>query len=368
MATIPIRSNLAQACRFCIGIQNPAYRSTWPSSQGDPASDSFSLARILELLAAHQLARSVHPDGPPGWYVGGMADPFQAYENELQLRDLDPKTRLRYGQVTGSYQRWLGGRDVNPETAKEFLAYLRLRGYRPASISLYYTCLRMFLDFLGLKLQLKIRKPKVLPPVYDPRDIELLLQEANQGLPRQSEAVRRRNHDVIAILIDTGLRIGELVELRVGDIDFNQAVLVVRHGKGQKQRAIPLTARASIALRRRTQGKGAQHRVIEGVNRRNLYMAIAKLARRIGLEGLHPHSQRHYFGTQLAERGVRLEAIQDLMGHADPSTTRVYVAVTGRALREAISALERPTDGDKLLQAPCDGGAGVSNPWELPRF
>ncbi len=141
--------------------------------------ETLSLARILELLAAHPLARTMQPNGISGCYPGGMADPFLAYEIELGLRDLDPKTRLRYGQVTGSYNRWLDGRDVNPATAREFLADLRLRGYRPASISLYYTCLRMFLDFLGLKLQPKIRKPKVLPPVYDPRDIERLLQEAN---------------------------------------------------------------------------------------------------------------------------------------------------------------------------------------------
>ena len=295
-------------------------------------------------MAAHPLARTLQPNAVPRWYVGGMADPFQDYENELELRDLDPKTRVRYGQVTRSYQRWLDGRDVSPVTAKEFLAYLRRLGYLPASISLYYTCLRMFLDFLGLKFQLKIRKPQVLPPVYDPGDMERLLEEAARGLPRQSEQVRRRNHDVIAILMDTGLRIGELVELRVGDVDFNQGVLVVRHAKGQKQRAIPLTARASVAFGSQAQGKGARQRVIGGVNRRNLYKAIVTLARRIGLDGVHPHSLRHYFGTQLAERGVRLEAIQDLMGHADPSTTRVYVAVTGRALREAISALERPAN------------------------
>ena len=149
MATIPIRSNLAQA--WCSGIetQNPAYRSTWPSPSPDPASELLSLARILELLAAHPLTRTMQPNGISGCYPGSMADPFQAYENELDLRDLDPKTRLRYGQVTRSYQRWLDGRELEPQTAKEFLAYLRQLGYLPASISLYYTCLRMFLDFLG---------------------------------------------------------------------------------------------------------------------------------------------------------------------------------------------------------------------------
>ena len=294
-----------------------------------------------------------------------MADPFAAYQHELDLRDLDPKTCLRYLQVVGSYRDWLRGRDVNPETAKEFLAHLRHRGYRPATIALYYTGLRLFLDFLGLKLQLKIRKPQVLPLVYDPGDMERLLEEAERGLPRQSEAVRRRNHDVIAILMDTGLRIGELVELRVGDIDFTQGVLVVRHGKGQKQRAIPLTARAGLALRRQAQGKGVRQRVVGGVNRRNLYKAIVSVARRVGLEGLHPHSLRHYFGTQLAERGVRLEVIQDLLGHADPPTTRIYVAVTGRALRQAVSVLELPVNGDDLQSVP---EAGTIRTRELPRF
>ena len=174
--------------------------------------------------------------------------------------------------------------------------------------------------------------------------MERLLEEAERGRPRQTEAVRRRNYNVIAILMDTGLRICELVELAVGDVDFTPGVLVVRHGKGQKQRAIPLTTRAGLALRNQAQGKRAQQRIFEGVNRRNLYRAIVKLAKQAGLEGIHPHSFRHYFGTQLAERGVRLEVIQELVGHADPSITRVYVAVTGRALREAVSTLEGGID------------------------
>ena len=107
--------------------------------------------------------------------------------------------------------------------------------------------------------------------------------------------------------MDTGLRIGELVELRVGDVGFTRGVLGVRNGKGQKLRAIPLTTPAALALWSQAQGKVPQERVFEAVNRRNLYKAIVSLARQLGLEGVHPHSFRHDFGTQLAERGVRLE-------------------------------------------------------------
>jgi integrase/recombinase XerD len=299
-------------------------------------------------------------------------DPFAAYRQELELRDLDPKTRARYWQVAQGYQRWLKDREMSPETARLFLAHLRDLGYRPASIELYYVGLRLFLDFLGIKLKVKLRKPQTLPPVYDPGDMERLVEAARQGLPGQGEVVRRRNHNAIAILMDTGLRIGELMALRLGDVNFTQGVLVVRHGKGQKQRAIPLTSRASLALRSQTQGRGAQQRVIEAGTARNMYRAIVNLARSVGLEGVHPHSLRHYFGTQLAERGVRLEVIQELMGHADPATTRVYVAVTGRSLREAVAALEGPT-GPVLLPVPdglnlrSDGLSEMKLEWELPR-
>ena len=316
----------------------------------------------------------MHPDRSRRPYPGAMDfdDPFAAYQQELGIRDLDPKTRRRYWQVAEGYQRWLKDREVTPETAKLFLAHLRELGYRPASIELYYVGLRLLLDFLGMKLKLKLRKPQTLPPVYDPGDMERLLEAARRGLPGQGEAVVRRNHNAIAILMDTGLRISELMQLLVGDLDLNRGVLVVRHGKGQKQRAVPLTARAALALRRQCQDRGAQQRVIEAGNTRNMYRAVVSLARSIGLEGVHPHSLRHYFGTQLAERGVRLEVIQELMGHADPATTRVYVAVTGRSLREAVSALEGPADpallvvpGDLNLRS--DGRSELGLSWELPR-
>jgi integrase/recombinase XerD len=300
-----------------------------------------------------------------------LDDPFAAYRQELELRDLDPKTRARYWQLAQGYQRWLADREIAPETARLYLAHLRNLGYRPATIELYYVGLRLFLDFLGMKLQVKLRKPQTLPPVHDPGDMERLLEAARRGLPGQGEVVVRRNHNAIAILMDTGLRIGELMALRLGDVNFTQGVLVVRQGKGQKQRAIPLTVRASLALRSQSQGRGAQHRVIDAGTARNMYEAIVRLARSIGLEGVHPHSFRHFFGTQLAERGVRLEVIQELMGHADPATTKIYVTVSGRSLREAVSALE--VTGPALLSEVPDAeisrghepnGLGLS--WELP--
>ena len=219
-----------------------------------------------------------------------------------------------------------------------------------------------------MELKVKLRKPQHLPPVYDPADMERLLEAARQGLPCQGERVRRRIYNAIAILMDTGLRVGELMGLRVGDLDLNQGILQVRNGKGDKHRTVPLTTRASLALRDQVQGRGAQQNVIEAGNTLNLYQYIVRLARSVGLEGVHPHSLRHYFATQLAERGVRLEVIQDLMGHSDPATTRVYVTVTGRSLREAVSVLEGPawSPAERDDPARLREGIGGDLDWRLP--
>ena len=351
------------------GIQNPAYRSAGFSPETNPAVESLSVPELLELLARKTLSQTLPQSPGRRPYAGGMQDPFAAYQQELELRDLDPKTRVRYWTIAQAYRQWLDGRELGPESARLFLAHLRGLGYRPASIELYYVGLRLFLGFLGMELKVKLRKPQHLPPVYDPADMERLLEAARQGLPGQEERVRCRIYNAIAILMDTGLRVGELMGLRVGDLDLNQGVLRVRNGKGGKDRSVPLTTRASLALRDQVKGKGAQQRVIEAGNTRNLYQYIVRLARSVGLDGVHPHSFRHYFGTQLAERGVRLEVIQDLMGHSDPATTRVYVQVTARSLREAVSALEGPgrsrTERDGTSQDP-RGLHGAELDWRLP--
>ncbi len=100
---------------------------------------------------------------------------FEAYHRELIQSDRDPKTIERYWQVITGYQKWLGDRQPDVVSAKEFIAHLRDKGYRPKSILLYYHALRLFLEFIGQSLKLKLRKPKVLPPYHDRGDVEGLI-------------------------------------------------------------------------------------------------------------------------------------------------------------------------------------------------
>jgi len=136
-------------------------------------------------------------------YPQGM-EPFSQYHDDLFNRDFAPETKLRYWQVVITYRRWLGDRSPDIAAAKEFLAWLSTRGYRPRSILLYYHALRLFFDFLGQPLKLKLRKPKELPPYHDQSDVEQLIAQAERGLRGQRPWQKQRNKTLILTLACTG--------------------------------------------------------------------------------------------------------------------------------------------------------------------
>ena len=274
-------------------------------------------------------------------YPQGMGNPFERWHKELLESDRDPKTRDRYWQIACSYRAWLGDRSPDAPSAKEYIAHLRDRGYAQRSVLLYYHALRLFLEFLGQPLRLKMRKPKSLPPYYDQGDIEALIAQAERGLRAHTPEQRRRNTAIVVTLAFTGLRRGELLALRVADVDFERRVIRVREGKGQKDRAVPMHDRIVIPLRGQCEGKGAQGLVFP-LSPRSLYGVVHNLARKAGLEGFHPHSLRHAFATRLMERGANIRNVQKLLGHESIETTAQYLDVTARHLEETVALLDGP--------------------------
>jgi integrase len=272
-----------------------------------------------------------------------VRDVFKAYRQELLQSDRDHKTISRYWQIVRSYQDWLDGREPDVEAAKQYIACLRDKGYRPKSILLYYHSLKLFHDFIGLSFKLKLRKEATLPPYYDSGDIDALIAQAGRGLRRQKDWQKRRNEVLILTLAYTGLRRSELLNLLVGDLDFNRRVIVVRHGKGNKDRVIPMAQRIVVPLRSQCEGKGAQQKVFDNLNARSVYRIVTRLARACGLEGFHPHSLRHYFATQLVERGANLRNVQMILGHQSLETTAVYLDVSAYRLAETVALLDIPS-------------------------
>jgi integrase/recombinase XerD len=270
-----------------------------------------------------------------------MADAFSAYRKHLDLCDLDPKTKARYWEVVNSYHKWLGKRRPDATTAQEFLAYLRSKGYRPRSVLLYYHALRLFLGFRGIQFKVKLRKPRELPPYHSQAEIEALIAQADIGLYHQKPWHKERNKALILTFCYTGIRKQELLNLRVANINFERRLLFVKQGKGRKDRMIPLAERIMAPLQSQCAGKTASELVYAGLNARSAYRIVTKLAKACGLEGIHPHTLRHYFATQLVERGVNIRVIQELLGHADLSTTAIYLDVSPQHLKSAIDALDK---------------------------
>jgi integrase/recombinase XerD len=286
-----------------------------------------------------------------------MSNVYELYHNELIQSDRDPKTIERYWRVLTAYRVWLDNRQPDIASAKEYIAYLREKGYAPKSLLFYYHALRLFFEFINLPLKMKLKRPKILPCYHDWADFEKLVRQAEIGLYHQTRQKRRRNKNLILVIGYTGVRKGELLGLTVNDIDLNNRRTLVRQGKGRKDRVIPMADRIVVPLQEQCAGKAGNERVFNGLNPRSVYRIVTKLARAAGLENFYPHSLRHWFATQLLERGVDLRSIQQLLGHQSLETTAVYLDVVTKHLEAAINTLNDPpnppvdaTDVQKLTE------------------
>jgi site-specific recombinase XerD len=139
----------------------------------------------------------------------------------------------------------------------------------------------------------------------------------------------------------TGLRRGEIVNLKVGDLYFNngRSLLIVKNGKGAKDRCIPLNP----TIARRLQ-KYVDERKLKGklfpITARNLSIKINTWAKRAGIPQIHTHSFRHKFATDLLQKGANLRTVQELLGHTSLSVTERYLAVTDENKSWAVGLLD----------------------------
>lgn len=183
------------------------------------------------------------------------------------------------------------------------------------------------------------------------RAIEKDLQLSELRYPKRW-VTRRRDASLILFLLHTGLRLSEAVEVRLGDLELSERKggVLVRNGKGCKQRQVPLNAAARQALRDwlavRPQSEsdhlwvGVEGDGGEGLTGRAVQRMLKRYAQDAGLDELTPHVLRHSFAKNLVNRGVGLEKIASLLGHSSLNTTRIYVAPDERDLALAVEKLE----------------------------
>ena len=185
------------------------------------------------------------------------------------------------------------------------------------------------------------RRTKPLPKTLSPGEAERLIQAATGTQPRAL-----RDQALVELLYGAGLRVSDAVGLGRAAIDLDDRLVRVI-GKGGKERIVPIGRHAVEALRRYlARGRpflDSRHRPELFLNARGgpltragVFLILRKLAEKAGLEPqrVHPHLLRHSFATHLLEGGADLRSVQEMLGHADLSTTELYTHVTDRRRRE----------------------------------
>lgn len=267
-----------------------------------------------------------------------------------------------------AWRAFCAARGIDPQRTKdqevtEFLSCLRAgrpparKPLAPSSVSRMLVSLRSFHRFLVREGYLDVdptakvgtpKQPRSIPKPIPIEDVEKIL-----GLP-DDRPLGRRDRAILETLYGAGLRISELIGLDVDDLDLAGGDLLVRSGKGSKDRRIPIGRQACAALSTYLSGirpelvkrststtSGALFLNARGgrLTRQGCWKLLKRYAERAELgEKVSPHTLRHSFATHMLDAGADIRVVQELLGHASLATTQVYTLVSDQRLREVYLA------------------------------
>ena len=285
--------------------------------------------------------------------AGAADDPWlaEAFLEHLEWeRNLSPATLTAYRREVVRFTAFADQEfghhapdTVTPASVRSFLAHLHAAGLAPSSIARALAVLRTYFRFLVAEGQLPSSPADAVPHPKDTARTPAVaeryaIEEILEGFP--DTAAGRRDRALVELLYAAGLRVGELVGLDLGDVDFRQRLLRVR-GKGRKERLVPFGRPAASALEAYLPDRAEWRlktsdddeplfvnqrggRLSDRSVRRILDQGVRRSAE---LTKLHPHALRHAFATHLLEAGMDLRAIQELLGHSSLATTQIYTRV-----------------------------------------
>jgi integrase/recombinase XerD len=285
-----------------------------------------------------------------------MTEPIRDPEVEaflaLARARVAPRTVDAYRRDLAHFGAWLARpcASATTEEVELYLAELRAAGLSPATVSRRLAALRGFfrhLLLLGVREDNPAaeiaapRRVRRLPRTLSPGEAERLIEAAAGSDPRAL-----RDSALVELLYGAGLRVGEAVGLEKTGVDLDER-LVRCVGKGGKERVVPIGRTGAEAVRRYlARGRPYLDRRrrpelflnAKGgpLSRSGAFLILRRLAAKAGLdpERVHPHLLRHSFATHLLEGGADLRSVQEMLGHADLSTTELYTHVTDRRRRE----------------------------------
>ncbi len=270
---------------------------------------------------------------------------------------LSNNTVLAYGRDLIKFYQWLGPRDIAKLKIRDLSTYpqfLHEQGLVPISIARHLVSLRMFYKYLQLEGYVSENQAQLLgsqklwdrvPRVLSPVEVERLLAAPSPGKP-----CYLRDRAILETLYATGCRASELINIQMRNILWDEGFIRVI-GKGDKERLVPFGQSAAQAVKAYIEQERPEALALnlqnskpdqvflsyrgKPIRREAVWELIKKYALIAGIKKeISPHSLRHSFATHLLANGVDLRLVQEMLGHANISTTQIYTHVDAKRLKE----------------------------------
>ena len=265
--------------------------------------------------------------------------------------------------------------ELNPELLGEYLRYLtRDRESKANTVRRHVTSLKSFCSFLVDCEYLDQNPAANLPRPRIPQKLPRHLQRAEvdrlfDAVPEDESPAKLRDKTLFFFLYYSGVRVGELVNVRTKDLDFESGFIKIIKGKGNRFRKIPLHDRLKGQLEKYLAGAAELAGEYLFCNRKGkristdyVHHIIGEYALKAGLKSrVTPHMLRHSFATHLYRENVDIKTLGKLLGHAEIRTTTVYTHVELKYLREAVHRLNTPAKLEAQLFPVEEGNAPADN-------
>ena len=268
-----------------------------------------------------------------------------AYRNDLMvLADFASKEVAKGGTVPSWTQ-------FSRQNMLSYLLVLKERGYVPTTVARKVAAVRSFFSFLVAEGIIKSNPTenmsapsvgKALPKPIPINQVRLLLEQP----AKLSTSEAKRDRAMLELLYASGMRISEMVALNLGDVNMEGDYFVRCFGKGRKERIIPLYEQVAMTIKeyvdeeRPKLSHGKKDNALflnargERLTRQGFWQKLKEYAKSAGLDNkISPHTLRHSFATHMLSGGADLRSVQELLGHANISTTQVYTHLTTEQVR-----------------------------------
>ncbi|HLF53800.1 MAG TPA: site-specific tyrosine recombinase/integron integrase [Candidatus Nanoarchaeia archaeon] len=262
---------------------------------------------------------------------------IEKLKTELKIRGFSPLTARNYSFFVEKFLQRINkpASELNEDDAKAYLAEL-FDSKSKNTVMLAAASLKFFYkeilgkDFANVKMP---KKDSRLPEVLTKEEVKSLIESADN----------QKSRLIISTLYSTGLRVSELVNLKVEDVNFSEKTGWVRRGKGAKDRLFVLSENVAKEITEYINGKEQKYIFSkeEPLTTRNIQKIIKGTKTRAGIsKKVTPHTLRHSFATHLLEQGTDIRLIQTMLGHSSLSTTQVYTHVSSEQIKKVANPFD----------------------------